>query len=67
MTRSKIRGAFGGHDPEKIIAQRVCILFNSFQKNITSSTHIKLTGPKFCQKGQKKGKNHPFWRLTFSG
>ena len=29
MTRCKIRGAFGGHDPEKIITQRVCIRFNS--------------------------------------
>ena len=28
-TRSKIRGAFGRHDPEKIIAQRVFNEFNS--------------------------------------
>ena len=78
LTRSKIRGAFGWHDPEKIIAQRVCIRFNSsflqndliwlyFQKNITSSTHIELTRPIFYQIGRKKPKNHPFWRLTFFG
>ena len=53
MTRCKIRGTFGRHGPEKIIAQPVFIEVSSsflkklgnrmdFQKNITSDTVINM-------------------------
>ena len=53
MTRCKIRGTFGRHGPEKIIAQTVFIEFSSsflkklgnrmdFQKNITSDTVMNM-------------------------
>ena len=77
-TRSKIRGAFRWHDPEKIISQRVFNEFYSsflqsegielyFQKNITSSTPFELDRSIFYQTGQKMAQNYHFGVWFFPG